>query len=71
MRAGTADGEGDLHEAVGVHWLALHVQVQAGVDERALGEVERGVVARVHRHVFVGHVLAHARTIRQAATPVS
>jgi hypothetical protein len=58
----TADGEGDLHEAVRVQRVPGLVQVQAGVDQRPLGEVQQ-VVTGVHRHVDVGHVLRHAPDI--------
>lgn len=69
VRAAAVDDDRDLDEPVGVHRVPVHVQVQPGVGERPLGEVQRAVL-RVHRHVFVGHVLDHVRTIRPDAAPV-
>jgi hypothetical protein len=62
VRAGAAAHERDLHEAVRVQRVPGLVQVQAGVDQRPLGEVQQ-VVTGVHRHVDVGHVLRHVTDI--------
>jgi hypothetical protein len=58
MGARTADGEGDLHEAVRMQRVVFGVQVVARVGQRTLGEVE-DVLTGIHREVVV-----HPGTIR-------